>query len=157
MFAAGPNWTDDEKSWEGDGMVVVRAKSLAEAKQSRAGSDAQKRCAKVYRATMVRQRRYDCGASELLQRHFRNDLGGELQALRRHSAMSALPPEIFWRLRLRGQPNHILAPSGEFFACFKRMHPMQTIAECRIADSPPLQPDSIARSSRKRISPSLLR
>lgn len=33
MFAAGPNWTDDEKSWEGDGMVVVRAQSLAEAEQ----------------------------------------------------------------------------------------------------------------------------
>jgi uncharacterized protein YciI len=32
MFAAGPNWTDDEKSWEGDGMVVIRASSLAEAK-----------------------------------------------------------------------------------------------------------------------------
>lgn len=32
MFAAGPNWTDDEKSWDGDGMVVIRAKSLAEAK-----------------------------------------------------------------------------------------------------------------------------
>jgi uncharacterized protein len=31
MFAAGPNWSDDEKSWEGDGMVVIRAKSLAEA------------------------------------------------------------------------------------------------------------------------------
>jgi len=31
MFAAGPNWTDDEKSWEGDGMVVIRAKSLADA------------------------------------------------------------------------------------------------------------------------------
>lgn len=31
MFAAGPNWTDNEKSWEGDGMVVIRAKSLAEA------------------------------------------------------------------------------------------------------------------------------
>ena len=31
MFAAGPNWTDDEKSWERDGMVVIRAKSLAEA------------------------------------------------------------------------------------------------------------------------------
>src|SRR5215467_3025650 len=31
MFAAGPNWTDDEKSWEGDGMAVIRAKSLAEA------------------------------------------------------------------------------------------------------------------------------
>jgi uncharacterized protein len=33
MFAAGPNWTDDEKSWEGDGMVVVRAQSLVEAKE----------------------------------------------------------------------------------------------------------------------------
>jgi uncharacterized protein len=33
MFAAGPNWTDDEKSWQGDGMVVVRAKSLAEARE----------------------------------------------------------------------------------------------------------------------------
>jgi uncharacterized protein YciI len=31
MFAAGPNWTDDEKSWEGDGMVVIRAASMAEA------------------------------------------------------------------------------------------------------------------------------
>ena len=33
MFAAGPNWTDDEQSWEGDGTVVVRASSLAEAKE----------------------------------------------------------------------------------------------------------------------------
>ena len=32
MFAAGPNWTSDEKSWEGDRMVVIRASSLAEAK-----------------------------------------------------------------------------------------------------------------------------
>jgi hypothetical protein len=31
QVAAGPNWTDDEKSWEGDGMVVIRAKSFAEA------------------------------------------------------------------------------------------------------------------------------
>jgi len=31
MFAAGPHWTDDETSWEGDGMVVIRAGSLAEA------------------------------------------------------------------------------------------------------------------------------
>ena len=31
MFAAGPNWTDDEKSWDGEGMVVIRAKSFAEA------------------------------------------------------------------------------------------------------------------------------
>jgi hypothetical protein len=33
MFAAGPNWADDEKSWEGDGMVVIRANSLADAKE----------------------------------------------------------------------------------------------------------------------------
>ena len=33
MFCAGPNWTDDEQAWEGDGMVVVRANSLAEAKE----------------------------------------------------------------------------------------------------------------------------
>lgn len=32
MFAAGPQWTDDETFWEGDGMVVIRAKSLAEAR-----------------------------------------------------------------------------------------------------------------------------
>ena len=31
MFAAGPQWSDDEQRWEGDGMVVVRAGSLAEA------------------------------------------------------------------------------------------------------------------------------
>ena len=31
MFAAGPNWTDDGKEWEGDGMVVYRANSLEEA------------------------------------------------------------------------------------------------------------------------------
>jgi uncharacterized protein len=33
MFAAGPNWTDDEKSWQGGGMIVVRAKSLVEASE----------------------------------------------------------------------------------------------------------------------------
>jgi uncharacterized protein len=27
MFAAGPMWTDDEQSWEGEGLVVVRAAS----------------------------------------------------------------------------------------------------------------------------------
>lgn len=31
LFAAGPMWTDDEAGWEGDGMVVVRAGSRAEA------------------------------------------------------------------------------------------------------------------------------
>jgi uncharacterized protein YciI len=33
MFAAGPQWTDDEAFWEGDGMVVIRTKSLAEARE----------------------------------------------------------------------------------------------------------------------------
>ncbi len=32
MFAAGPHWTEDETSWEGDGMVVIRAASLSEAR-----------------------------------------------------------------------------------------------------------------------------
>ncbi|MFN7024210.1 MAG: YciI family protein [Pseudorhizobium sp.] len=27
LFAAGPLWTDDENSWEGEGLVVVRALS----------------------------------------------------------------------------------------------------------------------------------
>lgn len=31
MFAAGPLWTDDEQEWQGEGMVVVRAASRAEA------------------------------------------------------------------------------------------------------------------------------
>jgi uncharacterized protein YciI len=33
MFGAGPHWTEDEKRWEGDGMVVIRAGSLAEARE----------------------------------------------------------------------------------------------------------------------------
>lgn len=32
MFAAGPNWTDDEQEWRGDGTVVIRAGSMAEAR-----------------------------------------------------------------------------------------------------------------------------
>ena len=31
MYAAGPMWTDDEESWAGEGMVVLRAKSIADA------------------------------------------------------------------------------------------------------------------------------
>jgi len=31
MFAAGPLWTDDEQSWEGEGMVIVRAASRQDA------------------------------------------------------------------------------------------------------------------------------
>jgi uncharacterized protein YciI len=32
MFGAGPMWNDAEDAWEGEGMVVVRAGSLTEAK-----------------------------------------------------------------------------------------------------------------------------
>jgi hypothetical protein len=32
LFAAGPNWTDDEREWEGEGMVVIRASSIADAR-----------------------------------------------------------------------------------------------------------------------------
>ena len=31
--AAGPHWDDDEESWKGDGMLVIRAKNLAEARE----------------------------------------------------------------------------------------------------------------------------
>lgn len=31
MFAAGPIWADDEETWNGEGMVVIRAKNLAHA------------------------------------------------------------------------------------------------------------------------------
>ena len=38
MFAAGPFWADDEETWEGEGMVIIRADSLAHAREI-AGSD----------------------------------------------------------------------------------------------------------------------
>ena len=33
MFGAGPFWDDDEKNWSGDGMVIIRADSLAAARR----------------------------------------------------------------------------------------------------------------------------
>lgn len=33
MLAAGPHWTDDEERWEGDGTFVIRATSLAHARE----------------------------------------------------------------------------------------------------------------------------
>jgi hypothetical protein len=32
LVAAGPHWTDDEEFWDGEGMFVIRAQSLADAK-----------------------------------------------------------------------------------------------------------------------------
>ena len=31
LYAAGPLWTDDGENWEGEGMVIVRAASIADA------------------------------------------------------------------------------------------------------------------------------
>jgi uncharacterized protein len=33
MFGAGPFWADNEEDWLGEGMVIIRASSLAEAKK----------------------------------------------------------------------------------------------------------------------------
>ena len=38
MLAAGPHWTDDESEWQGDGTFVIRATSLAHAREI-AGAD----------------------------------------------------------------------------------------------------------------------
>ncbi len=43
MVAAGPHWTDDETQWEGDGMFVIRARSLTHAKEL-AASDPMHKC-----------------------------------------------------------------------------------------------------------------
>ncbi len=33
MFGAGPLWADNETDWNGEGMVIIRANSLAEARE----------------------------------------------------------------------------------------------------------------------------
>jgi uncharacterized protein len=49
MFAAGPHWTDDEQGWDGEGMVVIRAASLAEARAFAAADPMHKSGARSYR------------------------------------------------------------------------------------------------------------
>ncbi|MEP9377194.1 YciI family protein [Aquabacter sp. CN5-332] len=49
MFAAGPHWTDDEQHWDGEGMVVVRASSMAEAEAIAAADPMHKSGARSYR------------------------------------------------------------------------------------------------------------
>ena len=48
MFGAGPFWDDAEEKWEGEGMVVIRAGSLAEAKQIAADDPMHKAGARSY-------------------------------------------------------------------------------------------------------------
>jgi hypothetical protein len=48
MFGAGPFWNDAEDAWEGEGMVIVRANSLAEAKALAASDPMHKAGARSY-------------------------------------------------------------------------------------------------------------
>lgn len=49
MFAAGPFATDDESHWQGEGMVIIRANSLAEAEQVAANDPMHISGARTYR------------------------------------------------------------------------------------------------------------
>lgn len=48
MFGAGPFWDDAEEKWEGEGMVIIRAASLAEAKRIAAEDPMHKSGARSY-------------------------------------------------------------------------------------------------------------
>ncbi len=49
MFAAGPFATDDEAKWQGEGMVIIRAASLAEAEKVAAADPMHSSGARTYR------------------------------------------------------------------------------------------------------------
>ena len=49
MFAAGPHWSDDAQRWDGEGLVVIRAASIAEAQQLAAEEPMHKAGARKYR------------------------------------------------------------------------------------------------------------
>ena len=49
MLAAGPHWNDDETSWEGEGTFVIRAKSLAHAREIAAGDPMHKSGARNFK------------------------------------------------------------------------------------------------------------
>ena len=48
MVAAGPHWTDDEQFWDGDGMFVIRATSLAHANEIAASDPMHKSGARAF-------------------------------------------------------------------------------------------------------------
>jgi uncharacterized protein YciI len=73
MFGAGPFWTDDEKTWQGEGMVIIRADSMAEAEKI-AAADPMHACgARSYKirpwllneGTLTLQVRYSNGGREI--------------------------------------------------------------------------------------------
>ena len=74
MFGAGPFWDDAEEKWEGEGMVIIRAGSLAEAKDIAASDPMHKSGARSYtvrpwllnEGTVTVKVRYSDGSRELL-------------------------------------------------------------------------------------------
>lgn len=74
MFAAGPFWDDKEENWEGEGMVVIRAGSLAEAKEIAASDPMHKSGARdftvrpwlINEGTVTVKIRYSDGSRELI-------------------------------------------------------------------------------------------
>ncbi len=48
MFGAGPFWTDDGERWEGEGMVIIRAASLDEARAIAASDPMHKSGARTF-------------------------------------------------------------------------------------------------------------
>jgi hypothetical protein len=74
MFGAGPFWSDDEKTWEGEGMVIIRAASLEEAKKIAAADPMHKSGARSYtirpwllnEGTVTVKVRYSNGSREIV-------------------------------------------------------------------------------------------
>ena len=74
MFGAGPFWTDDEARWEGEGMVIIRASSLAEAKKIASADPMHASGARSFRVrpwllnegTVTLKVRYSDGSRELM-------------------------------------------------------------------------------------------
>ena len=66
MFGAGPFWNDDETEWMGEGMVIVRAGSLAEGEgDRRRRPDACLRRALLHRASVADERGHGDGEDPL--------------------------------------------------------------------------------------------
>lgn len=74
MFGAGPFWTDDEEGWQGEGMVIIRAGSLAEARAIAASDPMHASGARTFKVrpwllnegTITFKVRYSDGSREIL-------------------------------------------------------------------------------------------
>ena len=74
MFGAGPFWDDAEEKWEGEGMVIIRAGSLSEAKEIAASDPMHSSGARDFtvrpwlmnEGTMTVKIRYSDGSRELI-------------------------------------------------------------------------------------------